>query len=484
MKTNNGDKGLHVSRRGFLQTVGVTAAGVSLASNAAAKAGPPLPETGRKKRPAVVRCAFLYPPTATLDEAGYYSWPGKSFDAEGRQRQYAGLLAEMAARLEMSVVLEDTALDTEEQASRFIAAVKAAPPDGLLLIPFKKSHWNHVTRIVKETGLPTVILATLGVLLVDHIAPMHRQPGVYLISSLDNMDAVEEGMRMVSTACWMKQARLVNIAGAIRTESTVPHLGTQVLTVPHQQFYEVYAKTEVNDAVRDLARAYERHAKEIVEPKKSDILDAARAYHALKQVVVDEEADALMMDCLPGLQHPHKHVPPCMGFMSLRGEGIPAGCQADLNPTLTMMLVQRLFGKPGFQQNASMETERNHYFGAHCTSPSRMHGLGTKSEPYILRSHAEAGWGCVPRVLFTPGQAVTLSQYLSGEKPQMLVYSGEIVCCPPMPPAGGCRTNIEMTINEVQDVCDVKGMHQIIFYGNHARALRAFCQLYGIEAVV
>jgi hypothetical protein len=35
----------------------------------------------------------------------------------------------------------------------------------------------------------------------------------------------------------------------------------------------------------------------------------------------------------------------------------------------------------------------------------------------------------------------------------------------------------------VADVCDVKGMHQIIFYGHHARQLRAFCQLYGIPVV-
>jgi hypothetical protein len=40
-----------------------------------------------------------------------------------------------------------------------------------------------------------------------------------------------------------------------------------------------------------------------------------------------------------------------------------------------------------------------------------------------------------------------------------------------------------MTIHEVSDVCDVQGMHQSIFYGNHGRQLRAFCQLYGIEAM-
>ena len=147
------------------------------------------------------------------------------------------------------------------------------------------------------------------------------------------------------------------------------------------------------------------------------------------------------------------------------------------------MLVQQLFDRPGFQQNASMETEKNHYFGAHCTSASKMNGANGPSEPYMLMSHTEAGWGCVPRVLFSPGQEVTMALYVSGETPQMLVYTGEVVGCPSIPPTGGCRSNIEMTINEVDDVCDVKGMHQIIFYGNYAKQLRAFCQLYGIDVV-
>ena len=65
----------------------------------------------------------------------------------------------------------------------------------------------------------------------------------------------------------------------------------------------------------------------------------------------------------------------------------------------------------------------------------------------------------------------------------MNVYSGEVVRCYPKAP-GGCRTNVEMTINEVEDACDVKGMHQVVFYGDCARPLRTFCQLYGIEVVV
>jgi hypothetical protein len=111
-----------------------------------------------------------------------------------------------------------------------------------------------------------------------------------------------------------------------------------------------------------------------------------------------------------------------------------------------------------------------------------MRGPESPAEPYILRSHAEAGWGCVPQVLFSAGEPVTMAQYLPGEKPQLHVYGGKIVKCYPKAP-GGCRTNVEVAFDGVEDACDVKGMHQVIFYGDHVRDLKRFCQLFGISAV-
>jgi len=476
------------SRRMFLQAMGGTTATLSLGPQrwlgALAMAQP----AGRAKRPAVVRTAFIYPPTAALRKVGYYSWPGSSFDAEGRQLQYVGKLRNLESSLGMRIPVEPTLLDGSDSVTRFINQVKAEPPDALFLVPFKKGHWPHVTRIVKETKLPTVVLASLGVLLVGMVRELHRKPGVYMINSLDNFDAVERGMRMVRAASWMKQSRILNIAKSAGAEQTVPHLGTTVQTVSHAGFIDEFKRTGPSEEVKALTAQYKGNARRIFQPNDADIRDAARATIALKRVVADAKVDAVMMDCLPGLKHPHQHVPPCMGFMDLRDEGIPAGCESDLDATLTMMLMQYLFDKPGFQHNPTVETERNHYFCAHCTSASKMNGAGSPPEPYMLMSHAEAGWGCVPRVLFSPGEEVTITKYLrvrsKAETPQMLVYTGETIGCPPMPQTGGCRTNAETTINELEDVADLKGHHLIMVYGHYARSLRHFCQMYNIEATI
>ena len=483
MRESQSPKTPEISRRSFLQVAGGTASAISLSSKPLLAAATSTKSATQQKSPTTVMGAFVYPPTESLRKVGYYSWPGSSFNAEARQRQYTQKIKRIERNLGMRISMDEKPLDESESTTRFISEVKRSKPDGLLLILFKKGHWPQVTRIVEETHIPTVVLTTLGILLVGHIRQLHRKPGVYLINSLDNLDAVEDGMKMIKTARWMKDSRIVNIAGSQTKETIVPHLQTQVRTVPHARFYQVFKNVEATDAVKKLADAYRNNAREIIQPTKADIFDAAKAYFALKRMIEMEHADALMMDCLPGLRRPHKHCPPCMGYMSLRDEGIAAGCQSDLNATLTLMLVQSLFDKPGFQQNASMETEKNHYFGAHCTCASKLSGTAGPSEPYILMSHAEAGWGCVPRVLWPAGQEVTMAQYLSGETPQMYIYSGNVVGCPPIPATGGCRTNVEMTINEVDDVCDVKGMHQVIFYGNYAKQLRTFCQLCGIEVV-
>jgi L-fucose isomerase-like protein len=476
------DHCMEMSRRGFLYATGLATAGVTILSKGAMAAVGAAPASAPAKGKALVRVAFLYPPTESLKKAGYYSWPGSGFDAEGHHRQYASRLEALAGKLGIQSALEPTALQAGESVTRFIEAVKQQKPDGLMLIAFKKSEWDSVKRIIKETGIPTIAVATLGVLLMGHIKELNEEPGVHLISSLDDFEALEYGLRMIRTIRWMKDACILSVAGGEAKELTVDKLGARIKVVPMQRFTDVYSAVALDAEVRRIAEAYLVGAKERREPSPADVIEAARALVACRRILAEEQADVIMMDCLQGIQK--KQIPPpCMAFMSLRDEGIVAGCQNDLDATLTMMLVQQLFGKPGFQHNPACDTEKNLYFGAHCTCPSRLRGPGGPAQPYILRNHAEAGVGAVPQVLWPQGQEVTVTYYQSGKEPQMFVYSGKVVTCYDTPPAGGCRTNTVLTINEV-DASEIQGGHPTMFLGNCAKRLRSFCQLIGIPATL
>ena len=430
-----------------------------------------------------VKAVFTYPPTSKLREEGYYSWPGSTFDAEGRQKEYSAALQRAAAELNLRLEIEPRALDTKEDVERFIAAARDARPDGLLLIPFKKSHADNLRPIIDKTGLPSIVFTTIGVLLNPQLRDFNSRPGAYVVNSLGNVEGVKQGLKLIQARRRMAESTIVNIAGDSRAESRVPHLGTRLQRVPLQDFYDLFAKTGRTEDVNERARGYLRGAVRIVEPNENDVYESAKCYSAFKEIVRREKADAMMMTCLPGLGRPHKHVPPCMGFMDLRDEGIPSGCESDLDATLSMMLLQYLFDRPGFQHNPSSDTERKVYFGAHCTSASRMQGPDGPREPYALRSHAEAGWGCVPQVLFPSGQKVTFGKYhSSAQPPEMVIYSGTIAGCPANPPAGGCRSNVEIKLDELADPVQVKSHHLCLCYGEHAAQLRAFCRMHGITA--
>ncbi|MBM3334498.1 hypothetical protein FJY63_07540 [Candidatus Sumerlaeota bacterium] len=475
---------VRLPRREFIGALGAATAGLALSSasstrdalaeSAAASA------TGKSR--AKVVGAFLYPPTESLKKQGYYSWPGAGFDAEGRQKQHMARIAKTAQKLGMDIAMEAKPLHENADVDRFIQRVKSEKPDGLLLIAFLKAEWSSIARIVKETSIPTVAYATLGILLNPNINELYRTNGVYVINSLDNHDAIEYGMRMIKTRRWMRESRIVSVGAETGKETVEGHLGTRVINLGNDQLASELRQTLATRDVESLARKYWSRAKKAVEPTKSDVLDAARVYFAIQRAIERNNADAFMMDCL-GAIRVRRIPPPCMPFMTMRDRGIAAGCQNELGPTMTQMLLSQLFGRPGFQQNASSETEKNHYYGAHCTAPTKMDGLDEGSERYVLRNHAESGIGVAPQVLFRIGREITMAAYIPGKEPQMVLYTGKIVARHEMPPTGGCRSNLELVIDDVKDVCDVKGMHQTIIYGNYARQIRAFCQMYGISVV-
>ena len=478
---NHGPCQMH--RRDFLRTAGLAAAGLAAGPESllAAVSGVPASAPANVKGPATIRAAFLYPPTESLKKEGYYSWPGSGFDAEGHHRDYASRIGAIARDLGVRLLLDEQALAGPAAADRFIQEVKQQKPDGLLLIPFKKSEWESVKRIIAETGVPTVAMATIGVLLMPSIQELRGKPGVFVISSLDNFDAIRDGMNMIRTRRWMRDAVILSIADDQPAELAVPVLGTRIRGVPMKKYSEVYKSTPADGEVNQIARAYLGDAKERREPSPDDVLEAARAHVALKRLIEQERADAMMMKCLDGIQ---KRVipPPCMSFMDLRDAGIVAGCQNDLDATLTMMIGQQLLGKPGFQHNPACDTAKNLYYGSHCTCPRKLEGPAGPARDYILRSHAESGIGAVPQVLWPEGMELTIVQYVTGDKPEMLIYSGKTVSNYDTPPAGGCRTSLCATLNEIP-ACDLKPEHMLhlaMFAGNHAAQLRAFCQMFGI----
>jgi len=83
------------------------------------------------------------------------------------------------------------------------------------------------------------------------------------------------------------------------------------------------------------------------------------------------------------------------------------------------------------------------------------------------------------------GQRMTSADIIIDEKgdkpPEMIISSGTVVDNVSVPPAGGCVVSVMVKLDGVTDYLDYPGFHQIFFYGDYKKELRAYCTLFGIK---
>jgi len=176
-------------------------------------------------------------------------------------------------------------------------------------------------------------------------------------------------------------------------------------------------------------------------------------------------------------------VTPCIGLSRLNDEGIPAGCEADIDSILTMIILRHLFNKPGFIGDPTVDTVKNTWINSHCTSATKLAGIGESSEPFLLRRFGHLPLGVSPQVLWREGQEVTLVKFQGPD--EMVIGSGKVIGNIDTPPADICVTSVEIKVDGVKDVREtereIKALHVLLIYGNHVKDLKAFCQLIGIR---
>jgi hypothetical protein len=471
---------LGLDRRTFLGTMGAAAGAVSFTSFPGAGAEEAASSCGDKKA-AAVRVVFLYPPSEQFagDPNGWWSWPGNDFDAEGRQKQYMTALQDMANKQGMTIVADPARISTSGETQQLAEQLKADPPDGLLLIMFYNRSLGQADLLLKaaeELGLPVVFFIGLG---VKHGKVAHyRRPGVYFIQSLDNMEAIEYGLRMINAKKQLGQSRLLSITEAKEPRDGVEEFfGIKVRVIPFARYAELFHKVTIDDAARSLVASFTSNAKEVRGMTDEALENAARAHLSLKQLLAEEQADGLTMNCLR-----RGMLKPCISFSTLNNALIPAACENDLPAAYTQLIGQLLTGRPGFQHNPCYETERNHYYGSHCTCPTKVYGPDGAELPYLLRRFAHTNEGsCAIQVFWEPGDPVTMVRYYPGKDPALDVYAGRVVQSHPMPPAAGCTTNVEIEITDRPDACMVSGHHNLIFCGDFARKFRLFAQLFKLR---
>jgi len=469
---------LKMNRRSFLTAAGALAATSNMglldfASSLFAA------EAKSAKKP-LIRVGFVRPNV----EQYWMGWPGAQYDIKALQRQYTDILDAAAKKHGVDLVVVREPLYDSERVSAFLDSLKRIPPDGLIVVSMCLHHtgfdsWGHTNNIAKNRGnVPTIIFSPMGTSFTGDLQATRNIPGVYVAATQD-LDWLEFGVKMLRTVWGMKNSRICICAGDKTNDRQLEVIGTTLHYIPRNRWPEEVKKTETTDEVRALADYYTKEAQKIVEPGAQDILNAAKNYFVAKRIMAAESCDGISVDCLPLVEGRQIPCPPCIAWLRLNDEGSVGCCEAAWTSAISLRLTALLFDRPGFMQDPAPNTTRNTLMGAHCSCPTKLDGFDKPHEPFILRSHSESNTGVAPQVLWREGQKVTIMQFTGPGK--IILGTGKVLRNIETPPAGGCRTSVELELDGVADSRDTKGFHQLFIYGNLELPFKAYCQLAGIQ---
>ncbi|OHB65465.1 MAG: hypothetical protein A2168_09295 [Planctomycetes bacterium RBG_13_50_24] len=465
-----------LNRRSFLAGAGALAAAANtglfeFASSLFAA------EPGTPGKP-VVGVVFVRP-----DVKGYWmGWPGAAYDIGERQRHYTEVLNSAAEKFKVQLDIRPEPLADESAVNTCLSQLKSQPPNGLVVISMSLNQsWPHINKIASERGnIPTIVFSPMGTSFTSHLQGTRDIPGVYVAATQD-IEWLNFGVRMLRTIWDMEHTRMCVVQGDKAQDQKLDVIGTTLHYVPRRRYPEEFRKVEDSDEVRALADFYTKQAKKIVEPTQRDIMNSVKNYVVAKRIMAAENCQGISLDCLPLVESRLIPAPPCMAWLRLNDEGSVGACEAEWNSANSLRLTSLLFDRPGFMQDPAPNTVNNTLMGAHCSCPTKLDGFDKPPAPLILRSHSESNTGVAPQVLWREGQKVTVMKFQGPES--IILGTGRMLRNIETPPAGGCRTSVELELDDVADSRDTKGFHQLFIYGDLEIPFKAYCRLAGIKVV-
>jgi len=446
-------------RRDFLAAMSATLGGLAFSSTA------PAAETGGAR-----------PATAKQNATVLASLIGPAGAATAR---YVGALRDGAKKLGISLKLDDQPVADLQKAEALAGQLDDARPDGLVLVVSDKAGLPQADVLLAAAEKLRGPMVPVVLLLADPEIPAdaYRREGLCTIRAGEDLANVEFGLRMINTGKLLRQCTVLGFDNRPAGETTLPFFGVKLRMVPFDRYAKEFAAVPIGDEARRLIARFTGGATEQRGITQQSLENAARAHFALKRIIAEEQADGVSMNCLR-----RGWLKPCMSFATLNGELIPAACEMDIPALCTMLVGRFLIERPGFMHNSAFDTERNHYYASHCTCASKIYGPDGSDLPYLLRRFAHTNEGsCAIQVFWKEGDPATLVRTYPGGPARMDVYAGKVVVSHPMPPAGGCTTNVEVELTDREDAMMVIGHHNVLFCGDFARQFRQFAQLYRLK---
>ena len=250
------------------------------------------------------------------------------------------------------------------------------------------------------------------------------------------------------------------IASEVDRDDLLGRFGVETVDIDLQRLIDGIKAVPQTEAVK-VAQAIVKRSLDTIEPSCADMVEAAKAYLAIKKICQEERLDAMTIRCFDIVNA--CGTTSCLALALLNDEGIVAGCEGDMQTLMSMLLVKKICGAEAFMANPSQLTDKTSML-AHCTIPLNM------CDDITIRSHFESGIGVAIQGVL-PMTDYTIFKWGGPKLDRYFVTEAKAV---EMPYSNHfCRTQITLDVDLRPYLLQHSiGNHHVIIKGRHAEQIK------------
>jgi len=265
------------------------------------------------------------------------------------------------------------------------------------------------------------------------------------------------------------------IASGVDYKSLLDKWGLEMIDLPLAEVVDNYHRV-TDDEVAAHADDFINRAIGIKEPSRDEVVKAMRLYMAVKNMCEKYHLNAFTLNCFDLI--PQTNTTGCLALALLNQQGIPAGCEGDLQTLITMLIIKAATGQECFMANPSkiVNNDRREMIFAHCTIAPSM------TDSYVVRNHYESLSGVAIEGILEPTEMTVVK--CGGRQMEHFFISGaRLQKCLDNPTM--CRTQMQLEMDEPLDYFLQKsiGNHHVIVKGDHRALLSAVFHQLGAKNI-
>ena len=314
--------------------------------------------------------------------------------------------------------------------------------------------YNHTATVIGETFKKPVVIMGPGTVNPDASAYLKAR-GLEGYSVFIDFQELNHLALLLKTRKVFQQTSILTVTNRdlppVPVQSCICDLdmlkdrfGIKVHFVPYLEFADEMDR--VINSKEWSGKALER-AEQLIQNAEETHIDKQHVkrsfefYYAVKNLMQKHGCNAFTVECfeLCASRLAEKYqIAPCLVHTLLKDEGIASACEGDFNALLAMRLLMSVSNKSSFMGNPWASADMYNYYTVskdrfvinHSVPGIKMAGYNKPDSPYHLRHFVESGWGTKAMVDFTQFEekTVTLTR-INPLATKIYLAKGEVVDC-------------------------------------------------------